>query len=104
MGTRRFAAMALTISIADGAKSAQKGVRMTTLITPEYLLPYTPPPEVNDYRCVVNAAGIQVIFERAPYDPTTKKSGSFRLYLYTLGGEPAPLFQNPIARATNRPD
>jgi WD40-like Beta Propeller Repeat len=82
---------------------------MTTLITPEYLLPYRTPdttPEVNDYRCVVNKAGNQVIFERAPYDAATKKTGSFRLYLLTLAGDnsPSPLFSTPIAHATNRPD
>jgi hypothetical protein len=78
---------------------------MTTLITPNFLVDYTTPPVFDDYRCVVNAAGAQVIFERADYNSTTKKSGSFRLYLLTRGGDPAaPLFQEAIADGTNRPD
>jgi Tol biopolymer transport system component len=78
---------------------------MTTLITPAFLFDYATPAEFDDYRCVVNAAGTQVIFERAPYDPTTKKSGPSELYLLTLGGDsPAPLFQPSIAPETNRPD
>ncbi|MGC9958371.1 hypothetical protein [Roseiarcus sp.] len=78
---------------------------MTTLITPKFLVDYTTPPVFNDYRCVVNAAGAQVIFERADYNSTTKKSGSVRLYLLTLGGDPAaPLFQKAIADGTNRTD
>jgi hypothetical protein len=78
---------------------------MTTLITPKFLVDYTTPPVFNDDRCVVNAAGAQVIFERADYNSTTKKSGSVRLYLLTLGGDPAaPLFQKAIADGTNRPD
>ena len=39
----------------------------STFVTPSYLMQYPQTPSVNDYRCVVNAAGTQVIFERSPY-------------------------------------
>jgi hypothetical protein len=78
---------------------------MTTLITPVFMFDYATPAEFDDYRCVVNSAGTQVIFERKIHDSTTKKWSSFRLYLLTLGGEPpAPLFKEAIARGTDRPD
>jgi hypothetical protein len=87
------------------SRTFKKEVRMTTLITPAFLFDYATPAEFDDYRCVVNAAGTQVIFERAPYDPTTKEPGPSELYLLTIGGDsPAPLFQPSIAPETNRPD
>ncbi len=74
-----------------------------TLITPQFLIAELQSQEFHDYRCVVNATGTEVIFERAP----ASNPGAYRLMTLSLtvnGAAPTPLFDPPIARGTNWPD
>jgi hypothetical protein len=81
----------------------------SSFVTPNYLIPYSRPASVNDYRCVINSAGTKVIFERSPIDKSGKpKKTDSNLYVLDLGGtgNTPTLFlkDSPQTVYQNRPD
>ena len=74
------------------------------LITPKFLLPLSA--TTNDYRCVVNALGTAVIFERS----MLKSTGGFggpQLYLFDLtqsGATPSLFLEDQKIEISDRPD
>ena len=58
---------------------------------------YPQTPSVNDYRCVVNAAGTQVIFERSPYTASADAKNDSDLYLLDLppGNSAVQILEGP---------
>ncbi|MCF8533948.1 MAG: hypothetical protein K9G48_13150 [Reyranella sp.] len=76
----------------------------SNLITPNYLISYSRPASVDDYRPVVNSTGTAVIFERSP----SSNPRSTNLYILDIakpGGTPT-LFLNgtSLPDVANRPD
>ncbi|MGH6796640.1 MAG: TolB family protein [Methylocella sp.] len=76
-----------------------------TYIDPVFLMSY--PQDVCDYRCVVNAQGTAVIFERWA-NPQRGKSASYVLYQLDLtqnGATPAPFLRGTqVPNISTRPD
>jgi Tol biopolymer transport system component len=74
-------------------------------ITPKFLFDYPLSPNVNDYRCVVNAAGDAVIVERTVLDAD---GGKPHLYIADLAGGAARPFLKSVDEIatgeTTRPD
>jgi hypothetical protein len=71
-----------------------------TLVTPKFVFAYPLSPNVNDYRCVVNAAGTLVIVERTV---SNSGGGKPQLYLVDLAsGATTSLL--PSLEVTTRPD
>jgi hypothetical protein len=74
------------------------------LITPNFLLP--PSTATNDYRCVVNALGTAVIFERSVLNSDVR-FGSPQLFLLDLtqsGATPSSFIENQNIKISDRPD
>jgi Tol biopolymer transport system component len=72
------------------------------LLTPNFLLPASP--GASDYRCVVNAAGTQVVFERT-VSKSSGGSGETQLYLHDLTEKRAkPFIQDSEIVVSTRPD
>ena len=72
------------------------------LLTPNFLLPASP--GASDYRCVVNAAGTQVVFERT-VSKSSGGSGETQLYLHDLTDKRAkPFIQDSEIVVSTRPD
>jgi Tol biopolymer transport system component len=74
------------------------------LITPNFLLPSST--TTNDYRCVVNALGTAVIFERSVLN-SDGRFGSPQLYLLDLtqsGATPSSFIQDQNIKISDRPD
>jgi hypothetical protein len=81
----------------------------SNFVTPSYLMQYPQTPSVNDYRCVVNAAGTQVIFERSPYATSAVAKNDADLYILDLTPNSQPSkFLNapnmPLPAHSDRPD
>ena len=77
---------------------------MPDLVEPVFLMQYSDADPVSDYRCVVNASGSQVIFERTAFHDGT--AGPTRLYVLDLMLDPPvppPTPLNDISPAF-RPD
>lgn len=76
------------------------------LVEPNYLISYERPASFNDYRCVVNADGTQVIFERSLVDAGKATRGA-NLYILDLtpGSTPALFLQgSTLPLSSDRPD
>jgi hypothetical protein len=71
-----------------------------TLITPKFVFAYPLSPNVNDYRCVVNATGDAVIVERTVLN---NGGGKPQLYLVDLASGAATSLL-PSLDVTTRPD
>jgi hypothetical protein len=74
------------------------------LITPNFLLPSST--TTCDYRCVVNAAGTAVIFERSVLN-SDGRFGAPQLYLLDLtqsGATPSSFIQDQNIKISDRPD
>jgi hypothetical protein len=78
------------------------------LVEPNYLISYERPASFNDYRCVVNGDGTQVIFERSLVDASGEIKNQFNLYILDLpgpGNEPIPFLQGTtLPLYSDRPD
>ena len=76
-----------------------------TLITPKFVFDYPLSPNVNDYRCVVNADATAVIVERTVFNAGGEQPN---LYLADLAGGAATPFLKSLddipTGATTRPD
>jgi Tol biopolymer transport system component len=75
---------------------------------PSYLMPYPQSPPVNDYRCVVNATGTKVIFERSAADTSSGAKKVTSLYVIDVigsGNKPTLFLQgSPLPLSSDRPD
>jgi hypothetical protein len=81
----------------------------SSFVTPSYLMQYPQTPSVNDYRCVVNAAGTQVIFERSFHTASAAAKNDADLYLLDLppGNQPSKFLtatNMPLPAHSDRPD
>ena len=81
----------------------------SSFVTPNYLMQYPQTPSVNDYRCVVNAAGTQVIFERTLHTASAAAKNDADLYLLDLppGNQPSKFLtapNMPLPAHSDRPD
>jgi WD40 repeat protein len=80
----------------------------SSFVEPNYLISYSRPASVNDYRCVVNGDGTQVIFERSLVDTSGEIKSQPNLYVLDLpgpGNEPAPFLKGAtLPLYSDRPD